>query len=163
MSTDAQPNPEQRVGESPRSRGAADWAAKFAAELEQEFDRVHEEVAGETSDDYWRSMSRAFVNVLVESGGRPGRITVLIQDALRSVLPQEVEWTDGKSDRRCELVDKDIQGTITQEEQIELAELTHERRVYRRKVAPLPIDDLRELHRELLQQAPDQRDKTRES
>ena len=83
MSTDAQPNPnpEQRVEESPRSRGAADWAAKFAAELEQEFDRVHQEVAGETSDDYWRSISRAFVNVLVESGGRPGRITVLIQDA----------------------------------------------------------------------------------
>ena len=33
------------------------------------------------------------------------------------------DWTDEKDDRRCDLIDRDIAGTLTEEERAELAEL----------------------------------------
>ena len=68
----------------------------------------------------------------------------------------DTEWTDEKNQRRCELVDKEIAGTLAADEQIQLEQLQAEMLAYRRKVAPLPLDDLRELHQELLRDAGDQ-------
>lgn len=58
-------------------------------------------------------------------------------------------WTNDKNRRRCELVDRALSGTITDEERPELERLQEEMLVYRRTVAPLPIEDLRKLHQEL--------------
>ncbi len=63
------------------------------------------------------------------------------------------EWNDDKNRQRCKLVDKEIAGTITQSEQSELEQLQAEMLSYRRKVAPLPIEGLRDLHAKLLRQA----------
>ena len=57
--------------------------------------------------------------------------------------PRDTEWNDTKNRRRCELVDKEIDGTITSDEQSELDELQAQMLAYRRKVAPLPLDDVR--------------------
>lgn len=62
-------------------------------------------------------------------------------------------WTDEKNQRRCQLVDKDIDGTISEEERIELARLQSGLLAYRQKVAPLPLGDLRKMHQDLLQKA----------
>jgi hypothetical protein len=71
--------------------------------------------------------------------------------------PRQVEirdtWSEEKNRRRCELVDKEIDGTITSDEQSELDELQAQMLGYRRKVAPLPLEDVRRLHQELLRRA----------
>jgi hypothetical protein len=65
----------------------------------------------------------------------------------------EPAWTEQKNQRRCHLVDKDIDGTISLAEKGELDQLQAEMLAYRRHVAPLPLDDLRTLHQQLLRQA----------
>lgn len=66
------------------------------------------------------------------------------------------EWTDEKNHRRCELVDKEIDGTISLDQQIELENLQAKMLAFRRQVAPLPLNDLRKLHEELLREAANQ-------
>lgn len=59
-------------------------------------------------------------------------------------------WTTAKGDRRAELVDKDIDATLTPEERQELEVLQREMRAYRRAFAPLPIEAARALQAQLL-------------
>lgn len=63
------------------------------------------------------------------------------------------DWTDAKNDRRCELVDKEIDGTLTTDERNELELLQTQMLAYRRRVAPLPLGDVRRLHQQLLRRA----------
>lgn len=62
-------------------------------------------------------------------------------------------WTDDKNRRRAELVDRQIAGSLTEEERAELELLQQQMRAYREKVAPLPIEDTRRLHAELMEKA----------
>lgn len=70
-----------------------------------------------------------------------------------SRVPSAPTWTEEKNQRRCHLVDKDIDGTMSLAEKGELEQLQAEMLAYRRHVAPLPLDDLRALHQQLLRQA----------
>ena len=58
-------------------------------------------------------------------------------------------WTEAKNARRCELIDKAIELTLTEEELAELNGLQAEMLEYRRSVAPLPIEEARRLYAEL--------------
>ena len=62
----------------------------------------------------------------------------------------ESDWTDAKNDRRCELIDKEIEGTLLPAEKRELEELQSQMLAYRRKVAPLPLKEAQRLHQHLL-------------
>jgi hypothetical protein len=62
-------------------------------------------------------------------------------------------WTDAKNQRRCALVDKEIDGGLTREEALELAALQRQLQRHLRAVAPLPLEDARRLHQELLAKA----------
>lgn len=65
----------------------------------------------------------------------------------------DADWTDEKNDRRCELIDKDIEGTIRPFERRELAVLQQQMLAFRRKNAPLPLKEAQALHQELLKKA----------
>jgi hypothetical protein len=67
--------------------------------------------------------------------------------------PADDEWTEEKNERRCALIDKEIDGTLTAEEASELSRLQQAMLQYRRRVAPLPLEDARRLHQELLDRA----------
>ena len=68
--------------------------------------------------------------------------------------PTTVEdWTEAKNARRCELIDRKYAGALTPQETIELAGLQDEMLRYRQRVAPLPLEDIRRLHQELLAKA----------
>ena len=67
-------------------------------------------------------------------------------------------WTEAKNARRCALVDREIDGTLTPEEAAELEVLQQQMLRERRKLAPVPLDDLRRLHQELLGKAQKQDD-----
>jgi hypothetical protein len=61
------------------------------------------------------------------------------------------EWSDAKNNRRCDLIDREIDGPpLTPAEVVELAGLQEQMLRYRQRVAPLPIEDARRLHQELL-------------
>lgn len=59
-------------------------------------------------------------------------------------------WNSAKNDRRCDLIDKEIDGTIGARERAELEILQAQAIAYRDRVAPLPIDGAMALHMELL-------------
>lgn len=52
-------------------------------------------------------------------------------------------WTDAKNNRRCDLIDKEIEGTLSADEQHKLEALQTQMLAHRRKVAPLPIAAVR--------------------
>ena len=62
-------------------------------------------------------------------------------------------WTLTKNVRRSKLIDNEIGGTLTAAEREELESLQNEMLAFRRRVAPLPIDDARQLHADLLRKA----------
>lgn len=55
-------------------------------------------------------------------------------------------WTEEKNQRRCDLIDKEIAGTLTVQEESELSALQDQMRAFRRKFAPLPIAEAKALH-----------------
>ena len=61
-----------------------------------------------------------------------------------------IDWTTELNQRRFELIDRQIQGTLTPEESIELAGLTQLMRDHVDAEAQFPIQGARELHRRLL-------------
>lgn len=63
------------------------------------------------------------------------------------------EWTDAKNARRFELIDREIDGTISADDATELETLQTEFRRYRRRVAPLPLGETRRLLDELERKA----------
>jgi hypothetical protein len=62
-------------------------------------------------------------------------------------------WTEAKNARRCLLIDRDINGTLTPAEAVELEVLQEQMLRERRRLAPVPLEDLRRLHQELLTKA----------
>jgi GTP-binding protein EngB required for normal cell division len=62
----------------------------------------------------------------------------------------ELDWSDELNERRIELIDRDIQGNITKQQRVELAELQRKAVAYRDLVAPLPIEGARRLHQHLV-------------
>ena len=82
---------------------------------------------------------------VLELGGRP----------VAHVLPVPPddgsdEWDVPKDRRRCELVDREIAGTLTFAEAAELRTLQAAMLRHRRRVAPLPLDEARRLYQQLL-------------
>jgi hypothetical protein len=87
---------------------------------------------------------------LVELNDRS--VFILVRPAQQIDQPDE-PWTDAKNHRRYDLVDKEIDGTLTPVEAVELAELQHQMMRYVDRVAPLPLEEARKLHQQLLEKA----------
>jgi hypothetical protein len=69
------------------------------------------------------------------------------------IQDDEGEWTAAENARRFYLIDKEIDGSITREEAVELEKLQAHMGRWLDKVAPLPMEHVRQLHRELLEAA----------
>jgi hypothetical protein len=59
-------------------------------------------------------------------------------------------WSNTKNSRRFYLIDKQIDGSLTAEEAAELAKLQEQMGHWLDKVAPLPMEQARQIHKELL-------------
>jgi hypothetical protein len=64
-----------------------------------------------------------------------------------------LQWTDAKNVRRVALIQQKHSGGLSPAEQMELIGLQEEMLHFRQKVAPLPLEDARRLHQELLARA----------
>jgi hypothetical protein len=71
---------------------------------------------------------------------------------------EEAKWTEEKNQRRCDLVEKEIDGTLSPEEAVELENLQQEMLAYRREIAPLPIEEARRVHDALLKRAAEKKE-----
>jgi hypothetical protein len=65
----------------------------------------------------------------------------------------QAEWTVADNARRCDLIEKDLDGQLTSQEQLELEWLESRLDRHVNKVAPLPLEQLRQLHKKVLEQA----------
>jgi hypothetical protein len=106
------------------------------------------------------AVKRFFLTLPIDSGGSILKLNgqdfvrvVPVAPDTESVAADDSEWTEAKNSRRCDLIDKEIEGTITFDEARELHALQQAMLRYRRRVAPLPLEDARRLHQELLQKA----------
>lgn len=88
---------------------------------------------------------------VVELNGQPVACVVPPPKAMKG--GGESEWTDGKNARRIELIKKKYADGLAPAEHVELADLQDEMLRFRQKVAPLPLEDARRLHQELLARA----------
>lgn len=70
-------------------------------------------------------------------------------DEVGSSMPSA--WLPEQQDRRCLLIDRDIAGSITAAELVELAELDRRANEHFDEIAPPPLDGARRLHQKLLQ------------
>src|SRR5262245_51586744 len=85
-----------------------------------------------------RSLAASPEGILLELDGRP--VAFVVGPARTSRKKHNPEsWTDEKNDRRCDLIDKEYEGTLTPAERAELAELEEELLAYRDHLAPIPI------------------------
>jgi len=90
---------------------------------------------------------------VLELSGRPVACVLPPPKLSKAEPTTQDEWSDAKNVRRCELIDRKYAGTLTPQEAIELAGLQEEMIRYRDSVAPLPLEDARRLHQELLMKA----------
>ena len=71
-------------------------------------------------------------------------------ESVQSERPEE-PWSDEKNKRRCQLIDQQIEGEITQKERLELNRLQMELRHFLNKEAGFDLDSAKAIHRKLLQ------------
>jgi hypothetical protein len=90
---------------------------------------------------------------VLELSGQPVACLIPLPEATNGKPANPSDWTEAKNVRRCELIDRKYVGTLTAQEGIELAGLQDEMLHYRQRVAPLPLEDARRLHQELLMKA----------
>lgn len=82
---------------------------------------------------------------------RLGRIRTAIHHlSMLEHAAESHEWTEEKNARRCELIDKEIEGTLTPWERIELEDLQRQAVEHVDRVAPLDHEGARRLHQQLL-------------
>jgi hypothetical protein len=142
--------PESGAGEL--SETANDWFRQFVKLLEL---FIVETGQGLPSDaratDYRLAAMRAVKLTLVDSGIDDDEIVNLFgRVALEDTnAPTKLEWNTELNKRRFELIDGDIQGTLSQAEQIELAGLTQLMREQVDSEVNLPLEGARKLHRHL--------------
>jgi hypothetical protein len=91
--------------------------------------------------------------VVLESAGHPVACVVPPPKLPNGAVEPEGEWTREKNQRRCELIDRKYDHGLNPSEEAELALLQDAMARYIDKVAPLPLDEARTLHQELLQKA----------
>jgi len=141
-------------------KGASDWLRQFVKHFELNFSDASRSLpAAAPLSDLHDATSRAVLQTLLDSGMDTEAVEESIGQALIERRLGRTEWNSELNRRRFELIDKEIQETLTLAEKIELAGLT---RIMREKIESetnLPFEGGKALHRRLLQM--DVRDKPR--
>jgi hypothetical protein len=133
------------------SEAASDWLAQFVKHFELNFFDVCRDLppaAG--AADYQDATMRAVFQTMLDSGMDPDAIVESLGPTPIEQRGGSVEWTSALNQRRFELIDKEIQETLTPTEKIELAGLTRIMREQLDSESNLPLAGAKALHRKLL-------------
>jgi hypothetical protein len=91
--------------------------------------------------------------LVVELNGKAVARVTPVNEPRHNAIEVSTTWNETKNVRRCALVDREIEGMLLPEEATELALLQEEMLQVRRRLTPVPLEDLRRLHQQLLVKA----------
>lgn len=142
------------------SAQADDWIRQFIRHLESNCIDMSRHLSGNAKDaacqsrelfeELQRATVRAVVATIVDSGiDLETALEELAHAALKQRSPLS-GWNDAMNARRFVLIDKEIQGTISLDESVELAGLTRIMREHVESERNLPLEGARALHEKLL-------------
>lgn len=133
------------------SQGFSEALRDIVSELELSFAKLSQ---FEIEED---ETSKSDIRVRLDEFDSADRFQVLKQEIATATMftgsAEEERWTEAKNKRRCELVDSEIDGTLSSSEKLELQRLQAEMLACRRELAPLPLDEVRKLHQALIRKA----------
>jgi hypothetical protein len=134
------------------SGDAEDWIRQFVKHLELHFvDAVRELPPTAGVSDWQVTAARAAFATFLDSGLDHETVLELLGRVVIERSHPGVAWTESLNRRRFELIDKEIQQTLTPAENVELAGLTSMMREHADSEENLPIKGAQDLHRKLLQ------------
>jgi hypothetical protein len=143
--------------EQPASGGAisADtdlWIRQFIKQFELHvLDVSHDLTPDASVSESQVAAARAILATYLDSGMELESVMELFGRVAVERRFAGARWSDALNKRRFALIDKEIQGSLTPAESVELAGLTRIMRDHVDAEANLPIDGARALHRKLLQ------------
>ncbi len=144
----AKKQPDSEAGKIPE--GVDEWFRQFIKHLELYLVETGQELSFDAkSIDCGLAALRAVRLTLRDSGLDHDQVVSLLgrvamEDASAN---EELEWSADLNRRRFELIDGDIQGTLSHAEQLELAGLTQLMREHVDSEANLPLEGASKLHR----------------
>lgn len=137
------------------SSSADDWIRVFVKLFEDHFVHASSGLRPDSGDPEYRlAAARAILATYLESGMELESILELFRRAAVGPADFEATWSDALNQRRFALIDKEIQGTLTPAESIELARLTTIMRDHVESEEDLPMQGVRALHWKLMQYEP---------
>lgn len=142
--------PDSGAGEI--SEAAIDWFQQFLKHLEIFMAETGQNVPADSGPEELNlAAMRAVKLTLLDSGIDQDEIVSLFgRIAIEETsVPSKLQWNAKLNKRRFELIDGDIQGTLSRAEQLELAGLTHLMRQHVDSESNLPFEGARKLHRYL--------------
>jgi hypothetical protein len=128
------------------------WVRKFVEHFELHvLDATRNLPPNASLSESQLATARAILATYLESGMEFESALELLGQAAAEWRSANVAWSDALNQRRFVLIDKEIQGSLTPAEKIELAGLTRIMRDHVESEANLPMEGARALHRMLLQ------------
>jgi hypothetical protein len=136
------------------SADADDWIRQFIKHLEVHLVDDCRELPPEVGvSELHAATARAIVATYLDSGMEFESVVELLGRVAVEWRTITGTWTDALNQRRFALIDKEIQGSLTPAEGIELAGLTEIMREHVESEMNLPTKGARALHRKLLESA----------
>jgi hypothetical protein len=114
---------------------------------------INLDAQGEAVKRFFLSLPEDPEGTVVEINGRAMARLVPIPARVDDGSNGESAWTTQKNARRCFLIDREIDGTLSPEEAGELALLQRQMLDHLQRVAPLPLEGTRQLYEALLAKA----------
>jgi hypothetical protein len=143
---------EQPASKAAISAAADLWVRQYMRQFERHALEASRELPPDASlSESQAAMAWAIVATFLDSGMEFESTVELLGQAALSWRSARVAWSDALNRRRFELIDKDIQGSLTPAERIELAGLTKSLRDHVESEANLPIKGAQAQHAKLLQ------------
>jgi hypothetical protein len=146
--------PESEPPESQKaiSADADDWIRQFIKQFELHILDARRDMPQDASvSESQLVTARAILSTYLDSGMEFESAVELLGQVAIERRSAGVAWNDALNKRRFELIDKDIQGSLSPPESVELAGLTRIMRDHVESETNLPIKGARALHRKLLQ------------
>jgi hypothetical protein len=144
--------PEEHASADFISADSEDWIRQFIKHLDLHLIDSSRNLAPKASvAELQEAAARAVVETYRDSGMELESIMELVGRVAVEARFDKPVWCDALNKRRFALIDKEIQGLLTQAERVELAGLTSMMRAHIDSEANLPMQGARSLHRRLLQ------------
>jgi hypothetical protein len=152
MAIERQLDSEHQPSSETISEAASDWLYQFIKHFELNFIDVSRKLPADIDRlALQRFTLEAVFDTIEDSGLSREEMLALLADVASRSSAEPVNWTAELNARRYELIDKQISGTFSSEERMELTSLTQAMRRAIETEANLPMEGARELHQKLQQ------------